>query len=294
MAVILVIMISIQHDRPENWRVARSHRSSVIRSHHRTPLVSLRNEKGIFTSGRHCGNTIHSVCNPVASHKIVIQDHGMLNNVGIRGKRNSRFIVRSDVDDGDMEDEPLDIDASLDIEEPNEPEPDEDIITDAVPGNEDEIEDDDTSKDQDDEEWYKTLTSSFVVDEESNIESIQSINDPKTDSYVAAANAQTASEEAAKEAKTSMELDQALADITKEIAELKTELSDSEEEFENEEDDDDDWFRTWPGDESKAGFDILKPPRPGEVDDANEEHFIIDESSIPEWRNREWGKFFTD
>ncbi|GAB5369279.1 hypothetical protein AAMO2058_001391400 [Amorphochlora amoebiformis] len=195
------------------------------------------------------------------------------------------IIVRSDL--GDEEFEPMDIDSSFIDKDVMDPE--------LVADDDEEIElGQDLDQDVDegdviealadeigaatDEEWYKSLSQSFAVDQEASLSTIQKDNDPSTDTFVALTESHSI-----EDAKTS-EIDDALADITKEIKELKVELSDSEEEFDEDDgkDDSDDDFRNWPIDPFTANHPPFKPPRPDELPKRSIRYYYADPDDMEE------------
>ena len=77
----------------------------------------------------------------------------------------------------------------------------------------------------DDDDWFNSLTNTFVVDQEANANSIQPVDDPNTDSYAKKLQDEEAAEvesieaqqEVVKKKADTSAIDETLADITKEV-----------------------------------------------------------------------------
>eukprot|EP00467_Chlorarachnion_reptans_P003235 CAMPEP_0114510458 /NCGR_PEP_ID=MMETSP0109-20121206/13804_1 /TAXON_ID=29199 /ORGANISM="Chlorarachnion reptans, Strain CCCM449" /LENGTH=286 /DNA_ID=CAMNT_0001689779 /DNA_START=196 /DNA_END=1053 /DNA_ORIENTATION=+ len=237
--------------------------------------LSTQRLRGSFPSML-CRMRALEVC-PRVCHKTVgekIQRTGRANPININ--RTPRWVCRSDVDG--EEDEPMDIDATLDIpdEEGAWDEPD---VTDTVAEVVEEVGEEDVSND---DEWYRTLSTTFVVDKEATTGSIQGTKDPDTDKFVAAAAEKDDAPGQDSKLQTD-EIDNVLADITKEIKELKTELTESGDlDAVDFEDKDEDWFRNWPDDPTMQGHAYLTPPRKGDLEDESEV-YIMNDNALPDW-----------
>mmetsp|Transcript_13083 Transcript_13083/g.25633 ORF Transcript_13083/g.25633 Transcript_13083/m.25633 type:complete len:238 (+) Transcript_13083:3-716(+) len=204
--------------------------------------------------------------------------------------------MRSDIED-EEDSMPLDIDASLGIDDeagiPMDEEPELEEVEDDDDPAAAAVAEDATEGEKDDDEWYQTLTNSFVVDPEADTRDILKSDDPQTDPYMleqAAAKKAEAEKENGGEGEdtetqdtnkqTTAAIDSALEDINKEISALNMDLSDSEDEWDEDDGDDDiDDFKNWPMDPTVYDQPIWRPPKPGEVPDTPDTlHFIDPEA----------------